>query len=75
MDAVFRHGMYTHSPTTTFKDLELGEKSEIPIVLDEEEDKESSPPTTPLSEPPIEAPSLLSSRHFGKRIKNVPDTA
>ena len=44
-----------------------------PIVLDEEQDKEKAPPTTPVSERPTEPPKLLRSRAFGARIENVPD--
>ena len=49
--------------------------AENPIVLDEEEDKENSAPTTttPVSERPTEHPRLLRSRPFGTRIENVPD--
>ena len=46
---------------------------ENPIVLDEEEDKEKVPPTTPVSERPTELPRLLRSCPFGARIENVPD--
>ena len=44
-----------------------------PIVLDEEQDKENAPPTTPVSERPTEPPRLLRNRAFGARIENVPD--
>ena len=46
---------------------------ENPIVLDEEQDKENAPPTTPVSERPTEPPRLLRSRPFGARIENVPE--
>ena len=46
---------------------------ENPIVLDEEQDKENTTPTTPVSERPTEPPRLLRSRAFGARIENVPD--
>ena len=42
------------------------------IVLDEEEDKEINPSTTPVSDRPTEPPRLLRSRAFGARIENVP---
>ena len=49
-DAVFRPGIGTPFSPTPFDDLEVG-GSENPILLDEEEDKENSPPTTtPVSE-------------------------
>ena len=39
-----------------------GGSSENPILLDEEEDKENSPPTTPASECPTDPPRFLRSR-------------
>ena len=45
-----------------------------PIVLDEEEDKENSPPpTTPESVRPTEPYRLQRSRAFGAILENVPD--
>ena len=70
--AVFRQGIDTPFSTTAFDDLEMeGGSAEHPILLDEEEDKENSPPTTPFSE--IVPPSLLRSRPFGTKIENVSD--
>ena len=46
---------------------------EVPIVLDEEQDKENAPPTTSVSVRPTEPPKLQKSRAFGARIENVPD--
>ena len=56
LDAVFRPGIGridTPFSATTFNDLEMGERgsSENPIVLDEEEDKNSSATTPSLSVP------------------------
>ena len=54
----------------------LGDGSvENPIVLDEEEIKENTPPlpTTPESVRPTEPPRLQRSRAFGARMENVPD--
>ena len=45
---------------------------ENPIVLDKEENKENSPPSTPESVRPTESPRLHRSRVFGTRIENVP---
>ena len=57
LDAVFRPGIDTTFPPTTFEDLSIGGSAENPIVLDEEEDKENSAPTTrPVSESPPEPP-------------------
>ena len=76
MDSVFRRGIDAPFSPTVFDDLLMGDGSvEDPIVLDEEEDKENSAPTTttPVSERPTEPPRLLRSRAFGARIENVPD--
>ena len=75
MDSVFRPGIDTPFSPTVFDDLLMGDGSvENPIVLDEEEDKENSAPTTtPVSERSTEPPRLLRSRAFGARIENVPD--
>ena len=76
MDAVFRPGINTPLSPTTFDDLSMEGSVENPIVLDEEEDKENSAPTTtPVSERPTEPPPprLLRSHAFGAGIENVPD--
>ena len=57
LDAVFRPGIDTPFSPTAFDDLLMGDGSvENPIVLDEEEDKENAPPTTPESVRPTEPP-------------------
>ena len=58
MDEVFTPGIDTPFSTTTFDDLSTGESVENPIVLDEEEDKENSPPSTPESITPTDPPRL-----------------
>ena len=74
MDSVFRPGIDTPFSPTVFEDLMKGDGSvENPIVLDEEQDKENAPPTTPVSERPTEPPRLQRCRAFGARIENVPD--
>ena len=74
LDSVFRPGIDTPFSPTVFDDLLMGDGSVgNPIVLDEEEDKENAPPTTPESVRPTEPPRLLRSRAFGARIENVPD--
>ena len=74
MDAVFRPGMDTPFSPTTFDDLLMGDGSVgNPIVLDEEEDKENAPPTTPESVRTTEPPRLQRSCAFGARMENVPD--
>ena len=74
MDSVFKPGIDTLFFPTVFDDLLMGDGSvEIPIVLDEEQDKEKAPPTTPVSERPTEPARLLRSHAFRARIENVPD--
>ena len=74
MDSVFRPGIDTLFSPTVFDYLLMGDGLvENPIVLDEEQDKENAPPTTPVSERPTEPPRLLRSRAFGARKENVPD--
>ena len=75
VDAVFRPGIDTPFSPTAFDDLDMGGSAENPILLDEGEDKENSPPTTktPVYERPTRPSALLKSRAFGARIENVPD--
>ena len=75
MDALFRPGIDTPFSLTTFDDLSMGGSVENTIVLDEEQDKENSPPppSTPDSVRPTEPPRLQRSRAFGARIENVLD--
>ena len=71
---MFRPGIDTRFSPTVFDDLLMGDESvENPIVLDEQQDKENAPPTTPVSERPTEPPRLLRSRAFGAGIENEPD--
>ena len=80
IDAVYKPGIDNLFSPTAFDDLEMGGSAEIPILLDEEEDEENSPPTTPVSERPTSVserptrpPALLKSRLFGMRIERNPD--
>ena len=73
MDAVFSLGIDKPFSPTTLEDLPLGGSVEKPIVLDEEEDKNSPPPSTPESVRPTESPRLQKSCPFTARIENVPD--
>ena len=73
MDAVFRPGIDTPFSPNTFDDLSMEETVENTVVLDEEEDKENAPPSTPESVRPKEPPRLQRSRAFGARLENVPD--
>ena len=51
--------------------------SENPILIDEEQDKEKSPPPTHpktlVSERPTQPPVLMRSQLFGTKIENAPD--
>ena len=73
LDAVLRQGIVTLFSPLAVNDMEMREvrASENPIVLDEEEDSENSPPTTPVSVLPIEPHRLPGSLLFGRRIENV----
>ena len=73
MDAVFRPGINTPFSPTTFDDLSVGGSVENLIVLNEEEDKENSPPSTPGSIRPREPPRLQRNCAFVPRIENVPE--
>ena len=73
MDAVFRPGIDNPFSPTTFDDLSMQGSVETPIVLDEEEEKENAPPSTPESVRRTEPPRLLKSRAFGARMENVPE--
>ena len=46
---------------------------ENPIALDEEEDKENSPPSIPESVRPTEPFRMQRSRSFGAKLENVPE--
>ena len=49
VDAAFRTGIHTLFSPTAFDDLEVGGSAENPNLLDEEEDRENSPPpATPV---------------------------
>ena len=56
LDAVFRPGIDTPFSPTFFDDLSMEGSVENPIVLDEQEDKENAPSSTPESVRPTEAP-------------------
>ena len=77
MDSVYRPGIDTPFSASTYDDFQMeGSTAANPIIVDDEEDKENSAPTTstPESERPTELPRLLSSRPFGTRLENVPDS-
>ena len=73
MDSVFRPGIDTPFSPTTLDDFSMEGSVENPIVLDKEEDKEKSPPSTRESVRPTEPPRLRRSRAFGTRIEIVPN--
>ena len=73
LDAVFRPGIDTPFSPTIFDDLFMEGSVENLIVLDEQEDKENAPSSTPESVRPMEPPRLQKSRAFRARTENVPD--
>ena len=77
MDSVYRPGIDTPVSPSIFDDFPMeGSTAANPIIVDDEEDKEKSAPstTTPESDRPTEPPRLLRSRPFGTRMENVPDS-
>ena len=72
-NAIIRPGIDTPFSPTAFDDLEMGDSAENRILLDEEDDKENSPLTTPVFERPTRLGTLLKSCPFGRRIEKVPD--
>ena len=77
MDSVYRPGIDTPFSPSIFDDLQMeGSTAGNPILVDDEEEKENSAPTTstPESERPTETPRLLKSRPFGTRLENVPES-
>ena len=77
MDSVYRSGIDTSFSPSIFDDFQMeGSTATNPILVDDEEDKENSAPTTitPESERPSEPLRLLRSRPFGTRLENVPDS-
>ena len=77
MDSVYRPGIDTPFSPSTFDDFQMeGSTAAKPIIVDDEDDKENSAPTTSISksERPTEPPRLLRSRPFGTRLENVPES-
>ena len=69
--AVFRPGTDTPFPPTAFDDSEMGSSADNPILLDEDEDKKNTRPTTKICERPTQPSALLRSCPFGTTIENV----
>ena len=74
-DAVLRPGIDTSFSPPNLNDSEMGSMAENLILIDEEQDKENSPPlpTTPFSERPTQPSVLMRSCPFGRRNEKVPD--
>ena len=51
----------------------MGSMTENPILNDEDQDKDYSHPTTPVSQRPNQPPMLMRSRPFETRSENVPN--
>ena len=76
VDTVFRPSKDTTFSRSFFNNSEMGSMAGNPILIDEEQDKEISPPphpTTPVSERQTQPPVLMRSHPFDTRIENVPD--
>ena len=73
VDAVLRPGVNTCFSPSTLNNFDIGSKAENPILIDEEHDRENSPPhpTTPVSERPNQPPMLMRNRPFERRIESV----
>ena len=72
VSAVFRPWIDTPFSATALDDLEMRESAENPILLDDEEDKENSPPSAPVFERPTQPPAVLRSRLFELGVGKVP---
>ena len=76
-DNVYRPGIDTPFYPSIFHNFQMEESTAAnPIIVDKEEDKENSAPTTstPESERPTEPPRRLTSCPFRTRLENVPDS-
>ena len=75
LDGVLRPDIDTAFSPATFDDLSMEGSVEIPIVLDEEQDKDNFPPvpSTPESVRSRESPRLQRSHPFGAKTENVAD--
>ena len=77
MDSVYRPGLDTLISSSNFDDFQMeGSTAANTKMVDDEEDKENSDPTTitPECEHPTEPRRLLRSRPFGTRLENMPDS-
>ena len=71
--AIYTPGIDNPLSPTASEVLVLGGSAENTILLDEEEDKENSPPKTPVSERSLQPPAKLRNPSFGTKIEIVPD--
>ena len=78
IDSVYRPGIDTPFSPSIFDGFQMeGSTVRNPIIVDDEEDKEISAPTTtttPESGHPTESPRLLSCLPFGTGLEKVPDS-
>ena len=77
MDSVYGAGDDTPFPPSIFDDFHMGRSTAAdPKIVDVEEDKENSAPTTSTSqsERPTEPPRLLKSCPFGNRLEKMSDS-
>ena len=76
LHAIFRPGIDTTFSPSTFKGFEKGSRAKNPIPIDEEQDKENSPPphpTYPVSEKLHQHHVLIKSPPLGTRIEKFPE--
>ena len=74
MDKFFRPGIDTPFFSSTFNISELCSMAENPILIDDEEDKENTPPlrTIPVSERPTQPPVLMKSFLLEEELRILP---
>ena len=73
VNVVLRPRNETPFSSIALDDLEMGGLAENPILLDEEEDKENSPPATLVSVRSTQPPALLRMWPFGTMVETVPE--
>ena len=75
--SVLRPGINASFSASTFNVFGTGSMTENPILNDDEQDKENSPPpthsTTPVSVRPSQPPLLMRNRPIGTRNENIPN--
>ena len=73
MVSLFQPGIETPFSLLVFSYFEMGAMAENPVLIDQEQDKENSAPTTPVSERPAQPHLFMRRRPFGIKYDNVTD--